>query len=91
MTRVIEPEQGRVLVKLAVSEYGAIPVPEKTYDSVTSGLIISINPKDSDYSYLLGRKGYWRLYKDELRVGTLPTGEKLALILISDIDGTSQE
>lgn len=91
MQRVIEPEEGRVLVRLETSEYGAIPVPEKTYDSVTSGTILSINPKDKDKEYLVGRKGYWKLYMDDLRVGTLPTGEKLALILISNIEGTSRE
>lgn len=91
MQRVITPEQGRVLVKLDTSEYGEVPVPEKTYDSVTSGTILAINENDVDYQYLVGRKGYWRLYKDDLRVAKLPTGEKLALILIKDIDGTSEE
>lgn len=92
MQRVIEPEEGRVLVRLDTSEYGAIPVPEKTYDSVTSGVILSVNEKDKEkYDYLVGRKGYWKLYRDDLRVAVLPTGEKLALILINDIDGTSKE
>jgi len=92
MQRVIEPQEGRVLVRLETSEYGAIPVPEKTYDSVTSGTILSVNEKDKDsYGYLVGKIGYWKLYKDDLRVGVLPTGEKLALILINDIDGTSEE
>lgn len=92
MQRVIQPQEGRVLVRLDTSEFGAIPVPEKTYDSVTSGAILSVNSKDEDkYGYLVGKRGYWRLYKDELRVGVLPTGEKLALILINDIEGTSEE
>jgi len=91
MQRVITPEQGRVLVKLDTSEYGEVPVPEKTYDSVTSGTILAINESDTDHQYLVGRRGYWRLYKDELRVAKLDTGEKLALILINDIEGTSEE
>lgn len=81
-----------MLVRLDTSEFGAIPVPEKTYDSVTKGIILSVNSKDeNEYGYLVGKRGYWRLYKDELRVGELPTGEKLALILINDIEGTSEE
>lgn len=81
-----------MLVRLETSEYGAIPVPEKTYDSVTSGIILSVNSnEESEYGYLIGRKGYWKLYKDDLRVGTLPSGEKLALIQINDIEGTSEE
>lgn len=97
MQRVIEPEKGRVLVKLDTSEYGDVPVPEKTYDSVVSGEIIKTSKYDKTwygkrkYKHLIGRKGYWRLYKDDLRVARLPSGEKLALILIKDIDGTSEE
>lgn len=92
MQRVIEPVKGRILVKLGASEYGNIPVPEKTYDSVTSGEIIKINPEDEhDYGNWVGRTGHWKQFKDDLRVATLPTGEKLAIILISDVDGTSHE
>jgi len=92
MQRIIEPEKGRVLVKLGVSKYGAVPVPEKTYDTVNEGEIIEVNPIDrKEWGYLVGRIGYFKDYKDELRVVTLPTGEKLALIPINDIDGTSYD
>ena len=92
MQRVIEPEQGRVLVKLGTSKYGDVPVPEKSYDTVNEGEIVAVNPDDEElYSRLVGRTAFFRDYKDELRVGELPTGEKLALILINDIEGTSPE
>lgn len=90
MTRVIEPVSGRILVKLGVSEYGDIPVPEKTYDSITYGEILKVHPDDNIDSWV-GMTGHWRLYMDDLRVATLPTGEKLALILLDKVDGISHD
>jgi hypothetical protein len=92
MTRVIVPVKGRILVQLGASEWGDIPVPEKTFDSVTNGVVIKVHPDDEkEYGDWVGEQAYWKLYKDDLRVATLPDGGKLAIILISDIDGTSYE
>jgi hypothetical protein len=92
MTRVIEPEKGRVLVKLGVSKYGNVPVPEKTYDTVNEGEIIAVNEIDREsWGYLVGRTGHFKDYMDDLRVATLPTGKKLALIRIDNIEGTSYD
>ena len=92
MTRVIEPTEGRILVQLNASKYGDVPVPEKTYDTVNEGVVIAINPNDKEwYSWMVGRTAHFRDYKDELRVATTADGKKLAIILISDVDGTSYE
>jgi len=92
MTRVIEPSVGTVLVKLAVSEHGDIPVPEKNHDSITNGTILAVHPDDKEkYGDLVGRTGYWRLYKDDLRIDARVGAEKLCLIEIKDILGSSYE
>lgn len=87
----IEPQTGRVLVELATSNYGDIPMPEKSYDSITSGKIITVNTEDIVAGFQVdwvGRTGYWRLYKDDCRVEG-PNGEKLALIEVNDVMGLS--
>jgi hypothetical protein len=92
MTRVIEPAKGRVLVKLGASLYGDIPVPPKDYDSSTYGLIIKVNPEDEkEYGKWVGRIGYWKLYKDDLKISDELGGDKIAVIPISDVDSTSYE
>lgn len=92
MTRVIEPTQGRVLVKLGVSEYGNVPVPPKDYDSITYGVILKVHPNDEkEYGFLIGRTGHWKKFMDDLRIEGLVGEEKLALIPIDKIDGTSYD
>jgi len=91
MTRVIEPTQGRVLVKLGVSEYGNIPVPPKDYDSITWGLIVKVNPADKEYSGWVGKFGHWRRFKDDMRVDFSSGNENFALVDIIDIMGISYE
>jgi len=88
MSRIIEPMQGTVLVKLADSEFGAVRTPGKAYDTITWGTVIAINKNDSDHEYLLNREAYWRPWKDEAR---LPFDKTLAHIEIKDILGTSYE
>lgn len=87
---MIEPRTGAVLVELAASNYGAIPLPEKSYDSITSGKIIAVSDEVSipPLKEMIGKTGYWRLYKDDCRVEG-PNGEKQALIEIKDILGLS--
>lgn len=80
---VIEPAVGTVLVRLSK---GSIPTPEKSYDSVTNGEIIAVNPSDEQNAYLIGRTGYWAQFKDEVRVG-----DNMAFILVTDIRGTTYE
>lgn len=72
------PEPGIALVKL-IPRYGGIKAPEKSYDSLQSGTIISVHPDDSK-NYLVGTIGHWRQFKDDLR---LPDGH--ALIELKDI------
>lgn len=92
MTRVNEPTKGRVLVKLGASDFGDIPVPPKDYDSSTYGLIIKVNPEDEEeYGKWIGRIGYWKKFKDDLKISDEIGGEKLAVILIDDVDNTSYE
>ena len=89
MQRVIEPAKGRVLVKLGASDYGDIPVPPKDFDSSSYGVIVKVNPEDEhDYGHWVGRVGYWKKFKDDLR---LPEEDKLVLMPINDVDGTSYE
>lgn len=85
---IIRPREGVVLVKLAASNYGDIPMPEKSYDSITNGVIVATNPKDTESDFQVGDSGFWRLYKDDCRV-TGDNDEKLALINITDILGTA--
>lgn len=92
MTRVIEPTKGRVLVKLGASNYGDIPVPPKDYDSITYGLIIKVNELDKEQcGEWLNKIGYWRQYKDDMKVEVTEGGESLALIDINDVMGISHE
>lgn len=92
MTRVIEPAKGRVLVKLGASNYGDIPVPPKDYDSITYGLIVRVNEQDKEeYGAWVNKIGYWRQFKDDMRVEVSEGGESLALVDINDIMGTSYE
>lgn len=92
MQRVIEPAKGRLLVKLGASPYGDIPVPPKDYDSVTYGTIIKLHPDDmKEYGHWIGRVGYFKLYMDDLKVTDELGGDKLSLIAIDKIDGTSYE
>lgn len=84
---IIEPNEGVVLVELPTSEWGNIPVPEKPHDSLTGGMIIAINPADSEkFGHWNGRMAHWRKYKDDARIK-----KNLALIEIKDILGTSYE
>jgi len=83
---MIKPALGIVLVELPNSNYGSVPFPEKSYDSVTYGTIVAVHP-DDDQS-LLGKTEYHRLFKDDCRVKG-DNGEKQALIEIADIMGTS--
>lgn len=87
---MITPQAGVVLVALSASNYGAVPLTEKTtFDSITSGTIIAISPLDEkDLTFKVGDMGYWRQYKDDARVKG-DKGEKQALIEIKDILGTS--
>jgi hypothetical protein len=81
---MIQPEVGTALVELSKS---SIPTPEKSYDSVMSGRIIALHPEDMKLkSYLLHRIGYWRQFKDDLRVSN-----NQALIEIKDILGSSPD
>ncbi len=90
MTRVIEPTKGRILVKLDASKYGNVPVPEKTYDTVNSGEVVKIHPDDlKEYQDWIGKAVFFRDYMDDLRVAVLADGEKLALIKIDNVEGTS--
>jgi len=85
----IEPMAGTVLVKLATSEFGDIPVPEKQHDSMTWGQVLLVNKFDHEiYGFLEGRMAYWRKYKDDARI---PGKDKLVFIEIKDILGTSYE
>jgi hypothetical protein len=90
MTRAIEPTKGRILVKLEASKYGAVPVPEKTYDTVNSGEVVKVHPYDNCKEWV-GKTVFFHDYMDALRIAVLPTGEKLALIKIENIEGTAHE
>lgn len=84
----IEPMPGTVLVQLAESEYGNIPVPVKSHDSLTWGQVVSVNEDDViACGFLRGRVAYWRKYKDDARI----PNTKLALIEIKDILGSSYD
>lgn len=85
---IVEPEPGVILVRLATSEFGDVPVPEKAHDSMTHGTVVAINPENKDRAYLMGRTAYFRKYKDDAR---LFEDNKLALIEIKDVLGTSYE
>ena len=84
-----EPEPGAALVKL-IPRYSGVKVPEKTYDSCTSGEIITVNdgwdeldPTPKPHR-LIGRIGCWEQYKDGVR-----PGEGYAFIKLTDIYGSS--
>ena len=65
---MITPQPGVVLVSLAASNYGnQVYLPEKSYDSITSGTILAINPEDK-VTFKVGDTEYHRLYKDDCRV-----------------------
>jgi hypothetical protein len=84
----VVPQPGVALVKLPVSDYGAIPVPERSHDSLTWGTVISLHEDDKKYEYLIGRTAYWRKYKDDARV---KGDDKLVFIEINDILGSSYD
>lgn len=79
----IEPAEGVVLVEL-IKEFGDIPTPEKSHDSLTSGKIVSVNKADEDYNSRIGQIAHWRKYVDDAR---LPGN--LCFIDIKDIKGFS--
>lgn len=85
---IISPSAGVVLVELAPSNYGNFRLPEKTYDSITSGTVIAVPSDDEEHQAWVGRTAYWRAYKDDCRVPA-EDGRKLALIEIKDILGTA--
>ena len=80
------PEPGIALVKL-IPRFSGIKAPEKKWDSITEGKIISINALDSkSYDRIIGKIGYWEEFKDSVHL----EGD-YAFIKISDILGTSEE
>ena len=91
-----EPEPGIALVKL-IPKYSGIKAPEKSYDSIMEGEIIKVGYDAKEYgvdkepklvstkAYLVGRIGYWRQFKDDLRLT-----DDYAFIEIRDILGTSE-
>jgi co-chaperonin GroES (HSP10) len=82
---IIEPMRGTVLVELGTSEWGDIPVPEKSHDSLTWGKVVAVNEDDKEaYGFLQNRNAHWRKYKDDARVDN-----NYAFIEIKDILGTS--
>jgi hypothetical protein len=85
---IIEPSDGVVLVELAASNYGDFQLPEKSYDSISYGVIVAISPVPGLAKDWIGRTAYWRMYKDDCRL-TDDNDRKLALIEIKDILGTS--
>jgi hypothetical protein len=79
-----KPQPGWALVSIAASEWGDIPTPQKTYDSVTSGEILEIHPSDQpEYGDLVGHVGHWAKFKDDIRFGTF------SFVKLSDIAGIS--
>jgi hypothetical protein len=86
---IIEPSEGVVLVELA-GNFGVVTMTEKSYDSLTSGKVIAVNPNDKGNAYLLGRTEYHRAYKDDCRIPN-HDDPKLALIEVKDILGSSYE
>lgn len=87
---MLEPSIGYVLVKLANSNFGSVSTVEKKFDSITSGKILAVYPRETDdeakLSFWIGRMGYWEDYKDSCRV-KLPDGSKGAFIKIDDVAG----
>jgi hypothetical protein len=73
------PEPGIALVEL-IQRYGGIKAPEKSYDSLMSGIILALNEVDADKKYMIDRIGHWRQFKDDLRLT-----DGLALIELKDI------
>lgn len=83
---------GTALVSLGASNFGDVPVPEKSHDTITWGTIIKLNKEDEkQYGYLLNREGYWRAYKDDAKIDPHVGQKKLCLIDIKDILGSSYE
>jgi len=78
------PEPGIALVKL-IPKYSGIKAPEKTYDSIMEGTIIKINKDDESKSYMIGKIGYWRQFKDDLRLT-----DGFAFIELKDIFGIGE-
>lgn len=86
---IIEPFVGVVLVELPASNYGVIPMPSKSYDSITHGTVLAINPKDQDtWGHLVGRTVHYPTFKDDCKVKT-DDKRNLQLIPIKDIYGSS--
>lgn len=88
MSTVITPMPGVALVQLGASEFGNVPVPEKAHDSMTSGIVVGMNPSDSNWKDLMGKTIYYRKFKDDARINGK---DKLVLIEISDILGSSYD
>ena len=78
-----EPEPGNALVNL-VPTYGDVPVPPKSYDSLTAGEILAVHPNDKDKQYLVGRIGHWAQFKDDVRLEG-----NIAFVPLKDILGSS--
>lgn len=84
---ITEPTKGNILVELSASEWGDIPVPEKSHDSLTYGKVISVSKSEVEKNdWLVGRTAYWRKYRDDARIG-----ENMCFIEVKDIMGTSYE
>ena len=85
----IKPFPGVVLVELDASNYGNIPMPEKSYDSITEGTVIAVAEKDEEeWGYLVGHKVHYPKFKDDCPVKN-PENRKLNLIPLKDIYGSS--
>lgn len=84
---VIEPQPEVLLIELAASNHGDLPIGEQ-YNEITQGVVIKINPEDKEFhGKLLNRTVYFRQFKGDCQI--FHDKKKLALIELKDILGSS--
>jgi hypothetical protein len=86
----ITPELGVALLSLARSKHGDLPLLEGGYqDSITNGIVLSVNPKDTEAKRFVNKTVYFRMFKGDCEVGEVQGGHKLVLLETKDILGSS--
>ena len=81
----LKPIGDTLLIKLA-SEFKHVVVPDKKYNTTTSGIVTDVSEAHKEeYGYLVGKRVFYEEYKDGTR--TELNGDKYAFIKIEDVRG----
>lgn len=80
----LTPINGCVLVQLT-EVYAHVSVPDKKYDTKTSGILLKVAVDAADYKEYIGKKVFFESYKDD--TAKEDDGKKYALLKAEDLKG----